>query len=284
MWNKDEIKGKKKQITGTINEKVGEFIHDPQLEAEGETEQLEGQAQQKIGHLRRKAGEAVTKAGKAIAGAGVAGLLALTLLGGSMALNGCGTASTREAAASPTPLAQMTNSELEQKIKAKFKTDAQLDAAELSVDANAERNQVTLAGTVGSESLRAKAVELAKSAHAGLVVTTKIDVKPGEISRTAYTIERAREERGIAKSRGEKIGASLDDAWIHTTIIAQLSGNTTTPEHKVNVDVTNNVVTLRGSVETLEQKQHANGLAKNTEGVKSVTNQLKISGAPTKKS
>ena len=287
MWNKDEITGKKKQITGAINEKVGEFIHDPQLEAEGEAEQLEGQAQQKIGKLRRKAGEAVKQAGKqagkVIAGSGVTSLLALTLLGGSLALNGCGTASTHEATASPTPLAAMTNAELEQKIKAKFKTDAQLDAAELSVDANADRNQATLAGTVGSESLRTKAVELAKSAHNGLIVTTKIDVKPGEISRTAYTIERAREERGIAKSRGEKLGDSLDDAWIHATIIAQLSGNTTTPEHKVNVDVTNNVVTLRGTVETLEQKQHAEGLAKNTESVKSVTNQLKIGNAPMKK-
>lgn len=282
MWNKDEIKGKKKQITGAINEKVGEIIHDPQLEAEGEAEQREGQAQQKIGELRRKAGEAVTKVGKTIAGSG---LLALTLLGGSVALNGCGTASTKEpATASPTPLPPMTNAELEQKIKAKFKTDAQLEAAEIAVDANAERNQVTLAGTVGSESLRAKAVDLAKSAHAGLVVTTRIDVKPGEISRTAYTIERAREERDIAKTRGEKIGASLDDAWIHATLVAQLSGNSTTPEHKVNVDVTNNVVTLRGTVETLEQKQQAESLAKSTESVKSVTNQLKIGSAPMKKS
>ena len=178
----------------------------------------------------------------------------------------------------------MTNTELEQKIKLRFKTDAQLDAADLSVDANVERNQATLAGTVGSESLRTKAVELAKSAHPDLIVTTKIDVKPGEISRTAYTIERAREERGIARSRGESIGDSLDDAWIHATIIAQLGGNTTTPAHKVNVDVKNNVVTLRGTVETLEQKQHVEGLAKNTETVKSVTNQLKISSAPMKKS
>jgi osmotically-inducible protein OsmY len=284
MWNKDEITGKKKQITGTINEKVGEFIHDPQLEAEGEAEQLEGQAQQKIGKLRRKAGEAIGQAGKVIAGSGITSLLALSLLGGSVALNGCGTASTHEATVKPTPLASMTNAELEQKIKAKFKTDAQLDAADISVDANADRNQATLAGTVGSESLRTKAIELAKSAHSGLIVTTKIDVKPGKISRTAYSIERAREERGIAKSRGEKLGDSLNDAWIHTTIVAQLSGNTTTPEHKINVDVNDNVVTLRGTVGTLEQKTEAESLAKNTESVKSVTNQLKISSAPMKKS
>jgi hyperosmotically inducible protein len=218
----------------------------------------------------------------------VAGFLGLTLLGVSLSLNGCTTTDSREAATGPTPKAQMTNSELEERIKAKFKTDAQLDAANLSVDANVDRNEIMLSGTVGSEWLRTKAIELAKSAHAGLIVTTKIDVKPGEISRTAYTIERAREERGIAKGRGETIGDSLDDAWIHTKIVAQLIGNSTTPERKIKVDVKNNVVTLRGTVETAEQKTEAEQIAKNTESVKSVNNQLKVgsatSRAPEKKS
>ena len=214
----------------------------------------------------------------------VTGFLGLTLLGVSLSLNGCAAADTREATTGPTTKAQMTNSELEEKIKARFKTDAQLNAANLSVDANVDRNEITLSGTVGSESLRTKAIELAKSAHAGLIVTTKIDVKPGEISRTAYTIERAREERDIAKGRGETIGDSLDDAWIHTKIVAQLIGNSATPERKINVDVTNNVVTLRGTVETAEQKTEAEQIAKNTESVKSVNNQLKVGRAPEKKS
>jgi osmotically-inducible protein OsmY len=214
----------------------------------------------------------------------VTGFLGLTLLGVSLSLNGCTTADSREATSGPTSTAQMTNSELEEKIKARFKTDAQLNAANLSVDANVDRNEITLSGTVGSESLRTKAIELAKSAHAGLIVTTKIDVKPGEISRTAYTIERAREERDIAKGRGETIGDSLDDAWIHTKIVAQLIGNSATPERKINVDVTNNVVTLRGTVETAEQKTEAEQIAKNTESVKSVNSQLKVGRAPEKKS
>jgi osmotically-inducible protein OsmY len=210
--------------------------------------------------------------------------LGLTLLGVSLSLNGCAAADSREPTTGPTSKAQMTNSELEEKIKARFKTDAQLDAANLSVDANVNRNEITLSGTVGSESLRTKAIELAKSAHAGLIVTTKIDVNPGEISRTAYTIERAREERGIAKGRGETVGDSLDDAWIHTKIVAQLIGNSATPERKINVDVKNNVVTLRGTVETAEQKTEAEQIAKSAEGVKSVNNQLKVGRAPEKKS
>jgi osmotically-inducible protein OsmY len=127
----------------------------------------------------------------------VAGFLALALLGVSLSLNGCATTDSPEATTGPTPKAQMTNSELENKIKANFKTDAQLDAANLSVDANVDRNEITLSGTVGSESLRTKAIELAKSAHAGLIVTTKIDVKPGEISRTAYTKERVSAKNAV---------------------------------------------------------------------------------------
>lgn len=213
----------------------------------------------------------------------VVGFLTLTLLTASLSLSACSTTDKSVATAGPTPVAQMTNSELENKIKAKFMTDAQLNAANLSVDANVDRNEITLSGTVGSESLRAKAVELAKSVHAGLIVTTKIDVKPGEISRTAYTKDRALEERAIAQKRGETVGSSLDDAWIHTKIVAQLVGNSTTPERKINVDVTNNAVTLRGTVETSEQKTEAEQLAKNTDGVKSVNNQLKVGGAPMKK-
>jgi osmotically-inducible protein OsmY len=214
----------------------------------------------------------------------VGSFLALTLLSASLSLSGCATADSKVATTGPTPKARMTNSELESKIKAKFQTDAQIGAANLSVDANVDRNEITLSGTVGSESLRTKAVDLAKSAHEGLIVTTKIDVKPGEISRAAYTIERAREERSIAQARGESIGDSLDDGWIHTTIIAQLIGNSTTPERKINVDVTNNAVTLRGTVETTEQRTEAESVAKNTEGVKSVSNELKVAGAPAKKS
>lgn len=45
------------------------------------------------------------------------------------------------------------------------------------MSADVTRNQVTLSGTVPSEALRAKAVELAKSAQAGVVVSNKINVQ-----------------------------------------------------------------------------------------------------------
>jgi len=171
---------------------------------------------------------------------------------------------------------KMTDSELESRIKAKFDSDAQLKAADLSISADADKNEATISGAVGTQALRMRAVNLAKEASPGLVLTDKIDVKPGELSRAEYTEENARNEREKARGTGEKIGNSLDDAWIHTKIVAKLIGNSETPEHKINVDVVNNVVTLRGSVDTAEQKVEAERLAKATEGVTRVVNQLKV--------
>ena len=91
-----------------------------------------------------------------------------------------------------------------------------------------------------------------------------------------YTEEQAREERARAKSNKETIGDTLDDAWIHTKIVAKLIGDTQTPERKINVDVVNNEVTLRGTVDTPEAKSEAERIAKETDGVKKVTNQLKV--------
>jgi osmotically-inducible protein OsmY len=73
---------------------------------------------------------------------------------------------------------KMSDSDLEQAIRAKFDSDAQLKEAKLDVDADVDKNEVTLSGTVRSQEARSKAVELAKGAQPGLTVNDKIDVKP----------------------------------------------------------------------------------------------------------
>jgi hyperosmotically inducible periplasmic protein len=177
------------------------------------------------------------------------------------------------------PAANMTDSELENKIKAKFDSDAQLKAADLSVSANADKNEATISGEVGTQALRSKAVAMAKEVSTGLILTDKIDVKPRELTREEYTEERAIEERERARGAGEKLGASLDDAWIHTKLVAKFIGDADTPGRNINVDVVNNVVTLRGTVETAEQRSEAERIARETEGVRRVVNQLKVGTA-----
>jgi hyperosmotically inducible protein len=170
----------------------------------------------------------------------------------------------------------MSDSDLKNAIKTRLDSDPQLKADDLGVSADADKNTATLSGTVESEALRTKAVEMARAAHSGLVVTDKIDVKPREIERKDYTEENARVARENAKSRGETVGSSMDDAWIHTKVVTKLIGDSRTPERKINVDVVNNVVTLRGAVRTAEEKTAAEQVAKSVDGVKSVKNMLKI--------
>jgi osmotically-inducible protein OsmY len=77
-----------------------------------------------------------------------------------------------------TPGIAMSSSDLEDAVKAKFQTDDQLRAANINVNADTDKKEITLSGTVPSQDLRTHAVDLAKSTQAGMTVNDKIDVKP----------------------------------------------------------------------------------------------------------
>lgn len=61
MLNKDEIKGKAKQIKGTIKTKVGQLINNNKLQQEGLLDSSEGKLQENVGIAYRKTDEAVEK-------------------------------------------------------------------------------------------------------------------------------------------------------------------------------------------------------------------------------
>jgi osmotically-inducible protein OsmY len=73
---------------------------------------------------------------------------------------------------------KMSDSDLEKAIKAKFESDTHTRQANLSVDAEANENKVSLKGTVLSQEIRTKAVELARSVHPGLIINDEIEVRP----------------------------------------------------------------------------------------------------------
>ena len=114
------------------------------------------------------------------------------------------------------------------------------------------------------------------NANTGLITTR---TEPTATPTPRYSEEQAREERERAKANKETIGQSLEDAWIHTKVVAKLIGDSQTPERKINVDVVDGAVTLRGQVDTAEGKTEAERLAKDTDGVKSVKNELKVVAA-----
>jgi osmotically-inducible protein OsmY len=194
-------------------------------------------------------------------------ILPIASIAGVLLLYGCSTNGTNSSAAS-------SNSDMQQSIKTQLSSDPQLQG--IAVDAKADKNEVTLSGTVLTEDLRTRAVDLAKNGRPNLVVTDKIDVQPREVARNEYTEDMARTAREKAKEFGDKIGNSLDDAWIHTKIKAKLIDNPDTPSRKINIDVIDQVVTLHGQVDTIAAKDEAERTAKQTEGVKRVNNLLKI--------
>ncbi|HTF93047.1 MAG TPA: BON domain-containing protein [Verrucomicrobiae bacterium] len=71
------------------------------------------------------------------------------------------------------------NAALKEAVNSLLKSDLRLRKADLKVDADVTKNEITLSGTVESATVRDEAVELAKTAQVGVIVRNKITVKPG---------------------------------------------------------------------------------------------------------
>lgn len=96
-----------------------------------------------------------------------------------------------------------------------------------------------------------------------------------ELSRADFDRDKAKYE-AEAKEEKSTIGTGANDLWIWTKTRAALLATDDLRESTVNVDVSNAVVTLRGSVGTAAQKASAEKVAKGIEGVTSVKNDLKV--------
>ncbi|HEX8161711.1 MAG TPA: BON domain-containing protein [Pyrinomonadaceae bacterium] len=94
---------------------------------------------------------------------------------------------------------------------------------------------------------------------------------------TKEEYERDKERYGReAKEKGETIGQGLTDGWLWVKAKGALAGVDDLRDSTINVDVSNSVVTLRGSVASAAQKAKAEATAKALDGVKSVKNMLTV--------
>lgn len=73
---------------------------------------------------------------------------------------------------------KMSDADLESAIRAKLESDDAIKEANLSVSVDVDANKAILSGKVGSQDLKNRAIELAKSAQPTLTIEDKIDVKP----------------------------------------------------------------------------------------------------------
>jgi hyperosmotically inducible protein len=171
---------------------------------------------------------------------------------------------------------QLTNEDLQEKVRLRLQSDTNVARLNLEVDADAEHNAVQLKGLAYTQRQRTQAVELARAAHPGVSVQDTIEVKPYEVPRDLFDDEMMSEERADAERTGDQLGTTLDDGWLHMKVVAKLIADSDTPQRDINVDVNEGVVTLRGAVKTRDSRTQAEAAAKSVEGVKSVRNRLVV--------
>jgi len=64
--NKDELKGKVKQIKGAVKQEVGARTGDPVLADQGASDRSAGKMQERFGKGKRKVGEAIEDIGRKV--------------------------------------------------------------------------------------------------------------------------------------------------------------------------------------------------------------------------
>ena len=161
-----------------------------------------------------------------------------------------------------------------------------------NIDVDVKNGVVTLQGTVPSAAGRARALEVAKKNDGVKSVVDQLRVVPAvhhdgtmdkAADKTAKTADKAEDKMEKAAdstaSSAKKAGRAIDDGWIKSKIYAQYMAdwNTVLNDSDIDVDVANNMVTLNGTVKSAEAKAKAVSIAKGTDGVKGVKDNLKVS-------
>jgi osmotically-inducible protein OsmY len=81
---------------------------------------------------------------------------------------------------------------------------------------------------------------------------------------------------GCTSMSGQTTGQYIDDSTITAAVKAKLVGEKTANLTRIDVDTTNQVVTLNGTVQSADQKAKAEQLARQVGGVRSVKNNLQV--------
>ena len=179
--------------------------------------------------------------------------------------------------------------------------EKRLDASTLKrydIDVKVEMGVARLTGTVATEADRRKATQLAtvpgiarvenqlvvdRSATKGTARTMKNKAREGA-EKTKEGAEKVGEktkagaEKVVDKTKEglSKTGEVITDAWITTRVKSKFVGEDLLKDSDINVDATNHVVTLRGTVTSAAGRARAVEQAKEVEGVHQVVDRLTI--------
>jgi hyperosmotically inducible periplasmic protein len=170
------------------------------------------------------------------------------------------------------------------KIHSQFVPENTLENSDIDVDT--KKGVVLLNGTVTSEAGRARAVAIAKATDGVNSVTDNLRIAAGTDMTNAArdagakaadkTKEVARDTRDAAKEATGTTGKAITDGWIKSKIAAQFVTEDSLDKSDIDIDISKGAVTLNGAVRTMAAKDRAAAIAKATDGVKGVRNNLKV--------
>ena len=166
-------------------------------------------------------------------------------------------------------------------VKTKLAADDTVKAYRIDVDT--KDHVVTLTGAVDTAAARERAVQIARATEGVTNVVDNLTVSPGVTPTTGVddplqkkASEAADSAQKKAGDAAERTGEVITDAAITTAVKTKLLADTSVSGLKIDVDTTDGVVTLTGAVPTAAEKNRAMELTRETKGVKSVRDKLKV--------
>lgn len=178
-----------------------------------------------------------------------------------------GTAAESRPATTADESARMGGAWLTTKIQAQYFTNPGLKSWNIDVTSSSD-GVVTLRGEVDNATDKQQAVKIAQNTEGVTRVEDNLRVR-GE-----------KPESGTATGAAATADTNrLPDPWITAKIQSKYFMDGDVKGRDINVDTVNGVVTLKGSVESESEKRQAEALARNTDGVRQVQNQLTLEAA-----
>jgi hyperosmotically inducible protein len=169
----------------------------------------------------------------------------------------------------------ITDSWITMKVHSQFVPEDALENSDIDVDTKA--GVVTLMGTVPTAAGKSRAVAIAKATDGVKSVNDRLRVvAPADHDVSASAGAAAREGARDTKQAANKAGNTISDGWVTSKIYADYIDEDVLEGSDIDVDVKAGVATLKGTVASPAGAARAAAIAKATDGVKSVRNNLKI--------
>jgi hyperosmotically inducible protein len=183
-------------------------------------------------------------------------------------------------AAALTVACAQTDAGVTTNIKSKMAADDAVKAYQIDVDTS--NGVVTLSGDVDSSLAKERAVQIARATDGVRDVVDNItvtDTAPtGGLLEDRDDADNDREPDNAAERGVDRTTAAVGDAAITSAVKAKFLADTAVSGLKIDVDTSNGVVTLTGNVSSKAEAERAVTMARSTEGVSRVINNLRVAG------